>query len=136
MAMRNAMLVPYRERVISGAAGRVLEIGAGSGRNLPLYRKGVRGVFALEPSAERVEMARPRAVQAGAPVDFLMASAECIPLSDESVDTVVSTWTLCSIPDAGGRSGKSDACWRPQGDSCSSSTALRRNPVYAVGRIA
>lgn len=101
LAMRNAMLAPYRERVISGAAGRVLEIGSGSGRNLPLYREGVRGVFALEPSAELVEMARHRADQAGAPVDFLLASAERIPLPDESVDTVVSTWTLCSIPDAG-----------------------------------
>lgn len=100
LAMRHAILAPYRERVVAGAVGRVLEIGAGSGLNLPLYREGVRGVFALEPSAELVEIARRHAIQAGAPVDFLMASAERIPLSDESVDTVVSTWTLCSVPNA------------------------------------
>ncbi|WP_407973404.1 class I SAM-dependent methyltransferase (plasmid) [Burkholderia pyrrocinia] len=100
LAMRNAMLAPYRVRVVGGAAGRVLEIGSGSGLNLSLYGDGVRGVFALEPSAELLEMARRHAAQARAPVDFLMASAECIPLPDESIDTIVSTWTLCSIPDA------------------------------------
>ncbi|MBF5008718.1 class I SAM-dependent methyltransferase [Burkholderia pseudomultivorans] len=99
LAMRNAMLAPYRRRVVGGAAGRVLEIGSGSGLNLPLYSEGVRGVFALEPSTELVEMARRHVAQAGPPVDFLMASAERLPLPDESIDTVVSTWTLCSIPD-------------------------------------
>lgn len=100
LAMGQAMLVPYRERVVGGAAGRVLEVGSGSGLNLPLYREDVRGVFALEPSAELLKMASRHVMQAGAPVDFLMASAECIPLSDQSIDTAVSTWTLCSIPDA------------------------------------
>ncbi|WP_283100707.1 class I SAM-dependent methyltransferase [Burkholderia thailandensis] len=100
LAMRNALLGPYRERVIAAATGYVLEIGVGSGLNLPLYRPGVREVAALEPSAELVEMARRRAVQARPAVHFLRASAERTPLQDESVDTVVSTWTLCSIPDA------------------------------------
>lgn len=102
LAMRNAMLAPYRVRVVRGAAGRVLEIGSGSGLNLPLYGDGVRGVLALEPSVELVEMARRHTAHAGPPVDFLMASAERIALPDESIDTVVSTWTLCSIPDADG----------------------------------
>lgn len=100
LAMRNARLRPYRERVAGGATGRVLEIGAGSGLNLRLYRSGAREVFELEPDPKLIAMAKRRAESATRPVRFLEASAEHIPLEDDSVDTVVTTWTLCSIPDA------------------------------------
>ncbi len=99
LAMRNKHLVPYRERVIGAAEGRVLEIGAGSGRNLPFYGPSVKQILALEPSPKLVVMARGVPHQA-IPATFLEASAEGIPLDDRSVDTVVTTWTLCSIPDA------------------------------------
>jgi ubiquinone/menaquinone biosynthesis C-methylase UbiE len=99
LSMRNALLRPYRERVIGSAEGIVLEIGAGSGLNLPLYQAGVREVLALEPDPKLLSMAHHHAKQATRPVNFLMASAETIPLEDRSVDTVVSTWTLCTIPD-------------------------------------
>ena len=99
LAMRNKQLQPYRERVISAAEGRVLEIGIGSGRNLPFYRSPVTELLALEPSPQLTAMAR-NAPHPGAPVNFIEASAEAIPLDDRSVDTVVTTWTLCSIPDA------------------------------------
>src|SRR2546423_2399243 len=99
LAMRNAQLRPYRERVIGAAEGRVLEIGIGSGRNLPFYRAPVQKVLALEPSAKLIAMAR-HALHPGTQVSFIEASAEAIPLDDRSVDTVVTTWTLCSIPDA------------------------------------
>jgi ubiquinone/menaquinone biosynthesis C-methylase UbiE len=98
-AMRNRLLQPYRDRTVSQAEGRVLEIGAGSGVNLPLYAKAA-DVLALEPDPKLIEMARPKAKAAPRPVEFLEASAEQIPLADRSVDTVVSTWTLCSIPHA------------------------------------
>lgn len=101
MAMRNTLLAPYRERVVASAAGAVLEIGAGSGLNLSLYGPAVTSVFALEPSEALIGMAGRHAGEAPLPVDFLIASAECIPLRDESIDTVVSTWTLCTIPDVG-----------------------------------
>src|SRR5271165_3552989 len=100
IAMRQRALVPIRRRVISGAEGTVLEIGVGSGLNLPLYGPSTRAVIALEPSAELLRMARKRAEAALVPVELLEASAEAVPLETGSVDTVVMTWTLCTIPDA------------------------------------
>lgn len=99
LAMRNRQLVPYRERVIGGAEGRVLEIGAGSGRNLPFYGPSAKQILALEPSPKLVEMAR-SVRHPEIPVTFLEASAEAIPLDDRTVDTVVTTWSLCTIPQA------------------------------------
>jgi ubiquinone/menaquinone biosynthesis C-methylase UbiE len=99
LSMRNERLHPYRERVIGAAEGRVLEIGSGSGLNLPYYRPVVREVLALEPDENLLAMAR-RVPHAEIPVNFIEASAEAIPLDDGSVDTVVTTWTLCTIPRA------------------------------------
>jgi ubiquinone/menaquinone biosynthesis C-methylase UbiE len=99
LAMRNKRLVPYRERVIGSAEGRVLEIGAGSGRNLPFYGPSAKQILALEPSPKLVAMARGIPHHA-IPVTFLEASAEGIPLDDGTVDTVVTTWSLCTIPRA------------------------------------
>ena len=98
LAMRNRRLLPYRQRAIALAEGRVLEIGTGSGLNLPFYGASVREIIALEPSSQLIAMAQ-RA--AGAiPVQFVNASAEAMPIDDRSVDTVVTTWTLCTIPAA------------------------------------
>jgi ubiquinone/menaquinone biosynthesis C-methylase UbiE len=100
LAMRNKRLVPYRERVIGAAEGRVLEIGAGSGLNLPFYRPAVQDIFALEPAPPLIEMARRTSRDAKVTVRFVEASAEAIPLDHQSIDTVVTTWTLCTIPQA------------------------------------
>jgi ubiquinone/menaquinone biosynthesis C-methylase UbiE len=100
LAMRNKQLVPYRERVIGAAEGRVLEIGVGSGMNLPFYRPPVREILALEPAPRLMTMARSASRAISMPVTFLEASAEAIPLDKHSVDTIVTTWTLCSIPQA------------------------------------
>lgn len=100
LAMRNKLLVPIRQRVIGAAEGRVLEIGVGSGLNLPFYRPEVAEVLALEPAPRLVAMARSASRDARMPVRFLEASAEAIPLDRHSVDTIVTTWTLCSIPQA------------------------------------
>jgi ubiquinone/menaquinone biosynthesis C-methylase UbiE len=99
-AMRNKQLLPFRERVIGAAEGRVLEIGVGSGMNLPFYRPPVREVLALEPAPRLVAMAQSASRAARMPISFLEASAEAIPLDEHSVDTIVTTWTLCSIPQA------------------------------------
>lgn len=99
LAMRNKQLGPYRDRVTGAAEGRVLEIGVGSGPNLPRYPPAVRELLALEPDPSLIEMARTKAPVSIRPVSFLEASAEQIPLESASVDTVISTWTMCSIPD-------------------------------------
>jgi ubiquinone/menaquinone biosynthesis C-methylase UbiE len=100
LAMRQAVLLPFRERVIASAEGRVLEIGIGSGLNLPLYGPAVTGIIGLEPSPELLCMAGDRAATSRMPVELLEASAEAVPLESSSIDTVVTTWTLCAIADA------------------------------------
>lgn len=99
-AMRQKQLQPLRQRVIGQASGEVLEIGIGSGLNLPLYAEGVRSVTGVEPSRELLKMAEERKTEAGVPVELLNASAEALPMEADSFDTVVTTWTLCTIPDA------------------------------------
>jgi ubiquinone/menaquinone biosynthesis C-methylase UbiE len=99
-AMRNKHLAAYRDRVVPAAAGRVLEVGIGSGLNLPRYSSNVQQVIGLEPSPKLLGMAR-NAERRSFPVDLIEGSAEEIPLEKGSVDTVVTTWTLCTIPDAG-----------------------------------
>ena len=102
MSMRQDRLVPYRQRAIQSARGRVLEIGVGSGLNLPLYGEAVTHVVGLEPSQELLSMATHAAAGAKPPIGFVRGSAEAIPLKAASVDTVVTTWTLCTIPDVTG----------------------------------
>ncbi|PDT80161.1 class I SAM-dependent methyltransferase [Sinorhizobium sp. BJ1] len=114
LSMRNERLRPCRERVIGAAEGRVLEIGVGSGLNLPFYSPRVREIFALEPDPNLLAMAR-RAPPIDAPLYFIEASAEQIPLDDSSVDTVVTTWTLCTIPEAAEALTEMRRVLRPQG---------------------
>jgi SAM-dependent methyltransferase len=100
LAMRSSAVGAERRRWVPRAAGTVLEIGAGSGLNLRHYGPDVRRLYALDPSEELRRMARRRAVAARVPVTFLAGSAEALPLRAASVDVVVMTWTLCTVPDA------------------------------------
>jgi len=97
--MRNRVMSGYRPRTPARAAGRVLEIGVGAGLNLPFYTPAVTHLFALEPSDSLRGQAATMAAAMPFPVSLLGGGAEAIPLESASVDTVVSTWTLCSIPD-------------------------------------
>jgi ubiquinone/menaquinone biosynthesis C-methylase UbiE len=114
LSMRNDRLRPYRERVIGAAEGRVLEIGVGSGLNLPFYGPTVREVLALEPATKLLAMAR-RVPDPGMPVSFIEASAESIPLDHQSVDTVVTTWTLCTVPEAAAAIAEMRRVLKPHG---------------------
>jgi ubiquinone/menaquinone biosynthesis C-methylase UbiE len=100
LSMRKGDLTPYRERVISRAEGRVLEIGIGSGHNLQLYGKSVEELLGLEPSPQLMSMAQRESVRCRRTLTLIAGSAEAIPMEDHYVDTVVTTWTLCSIPRA------------------------------------
>jgi len=101
LSMRNRQLLPRRERVVSGAEGRVLEIGIGSGLNLPFYPPDVHEILGLDPAPRLLAMARRAAERSHRPVTLIEGSAETIPLDDNSIDTAITTWTLCTIPDAG-----------------------------------
>ena len=94
-------MASLRGECISQARGDVLEVGIGSGLNSPFYSSQVRRIYGLEPSLELQRMARARMLAAPVDVEFLSQSAEDpVPLADSSVDTVVITWTLCSIANA------------------------------------
>ena len=97
VAMRNRELVPFRQRIGQAAEGRVLEIGIGPGLNLPFYGPNVREVIGIDPLPALLRMAWARAEDARVPVELLEAVSERLPLEDTSVDTVVTTWTLCSV---------------------------------------
>jgi ubiquinone/menaquinone biosynthesis C-methylase UbiE len=97
LAMRNGLLDHYRQRTIETARGLVLEVGVGSGVNLPLYGGAVTRVVGLDPSSELLRLASRRAADAVVPVSLLRGSAERGPFADAVFDTIVMTWTLCSI---------------------------------------
>ena len=88
-----------REKVVPRARGRVLEVGIGSGLNLPYYdAKEVQQVWGLDPSRELWALARDNARGADFGLEFLEGVAEDIPLENDSVDTIVLTYTLCTLP--------------------------------------
>jgi ubiquinone/menaquinone biosynthesis C-methylase UbiE len=99
LAMRSKAARAERAKFVPLASGTVLEVGAGSGLNLPFYGPKVRALFALDPSHALWRMARRRVAHAAFPIEFLASSAERIPLGAMMVDTVVTTWTLCTIPE-------------------------------------
>ena len=89
-----------RAKVVPLAEGRVLEIGIGTGLNLPYYDPGkVERVIGLDPAKAMLDYAKRRAERVAFDVEHLALEGERIPLDDETVDTVLVTYTLCTIPD-------------------------------------
>jgi ubiquinone/menaquinone biosynthesis C-methylase UbiE len=100
LVMRNRRLAPYRARVVAGCSGTVIEIGAGSGPNLPLYDpRRVARVVALDPSPALLAMARRRHAEARVPILLVEAAAEALPFAAQAFDTALVTWALCTIGD-------------------------------------
>lgn len=102
LAMRNPAATRLRAEWIPRATGDVLEVGIGSGLNLPFYTPRVRRVYGLDPSPELQKIARSRAADLPFEVKFMPQAVERqIPLPTGTIDTVVLTWTLCSVDDPG-----------------------------------
>jgi len=88
-----------RQRVASGLEGDVLEIGFGSGRNVPYYPEAVMRVQAVDPAITGRKLASKRVGASPIPVEYVGLDGQDLPLEDASVDHVLTTWTLCTIPD-------------------------------------
>ena len=95
--MKSPDMTDIRRRWVPEATGDVIEIGVGSGLNLPFYQSGAR-VFAVDPSEELQVLAREVAERSGIIVDFCAESGESIPADDNQFDPAVITWTMCTIP--------------------------------------
>jgi ubiquinone/menaquinone biosynthesis C-methylase UbiE len=89
----------FRSRATAGLEGEVLEIGFGSGTNVPYYPATVARVRAVDPAMVGQKLAAKRLAKCSVPVEFIGLTGESIPLEDRSVDHVLSTWTMCTIPD-------------------------------------
>lgn len=92
-------LRPLRQRVCGGLTGRVLEVGFGSGLNVPYYPAGVDSVAAVEPSDVGWRLAGKRLARATVPVERSGLDGQALPFEDASFDSALTTWTLCTIRD-------------------------------------
>jgi ubiquinone/menaquinone biosynthesis C-methylase UbiE len=115
LSMRQDRFLVYRRRAISAARGRVLEIGVGSGLNLPLYTDRVELVVGVDTSPRLLSMAHQVHRRGGPSITLIQGSAEALPLKDGCMDTVVTTWTLCTIPDVRAALGEMRRVLRPSG---------------------
>ncbi|MEO9326920.1 class I SAM-dependent methyltransferase [Gordonia aurantiaca] len=92
-------LTPLRRRACAPLAGRVLEVGFGSGLNVEVYPATLTSVAAVEPSDVGWRMAADRVAASPVPIERSGLDGECLPFDDASFDTALSTFTLCTIPD-------------------------------------
>ncbi len=99
LVMRNRADAEERAKLLPLATGVVVEVGIGSALNLPCYGPAVEALYGVDPSVALWRIGRRRVAAARFPVQFVAGSAERIPLPAALADTVVSTWTLCTIPD-------------------------------------
>jgi len=99
VAMGNKPATAERKKALAGVTGTVLEVGFGCGHNLPFYPPGVRRLVAIDPCRQGAKLARKRITQAPFPIEYIPIGAEEIAAPAHSFDCVVSTFTLCTIPD-------------------------------------
>jgi ubiquinone/menaquinone biosynthesis C-methylase UbiE len=108
-------LEQIRAEAVSGASGRVVEIGFGSGLNLSHYPRAVQSLVAVEPNDGMHARARPRIAASRFPVEVIQGTAEHLPLADAGFDTAVSTLTLCTVADPARVLSELRRVLRPQG---------------------
>lgn len=137
LAMDNKDMARQRRRILPAAHGRVLEVGVGSGLNLPFYGDGVTSVTGLDPSQPLLSMARERQGDAPFEIELVEDSAEAMPFDDNGFDCAVMTWTLCSIPDARAALAEIRRVLKPGGELIFIEHGLAPEPGVAAwqGRI-
>ncbi|HEY5318380.1 MAG TPA: class I SAM-dependent methyltransferase [Solirubrobacteraceae bacterium] len=99
LAMGRDELVPIRARVAASLAGDVLEVGFGSGLNVPHYPAAVTQVLAVDPATIGRKLAGKRVAASGVPVEYIDLDGQDLSLETSTIDHVLTTWTLCTIPD-------------------------------------
>ncbi|WNM60992.1 class I SAM-dependent methyltransferase [Candidatus Nitrospira neomarina] len=97
-SMGQAGFVPFRQALVAKASGMVLEIGFGSGANFSYYSSQIHSLTAIDPNPGMIPLARSLQAEAVIPVHLALALAEALPFPSACFDTVVSTMTLCSVP--------------------------------------
>ncbi len=97
-AMSGSTLESYRQNLLENVSGEILEIGFGTGLNLPHYPENVDKITTIDPNPGMKRLARSRIAQSQITVDYKVLNGESLPMPDASFDSVVCTWTLCSIP--------------------------------------
>ncbi len=100
LTLRGGEFTGPRTRAAAGLDGEVLEIGFGSGLNVPYYPPGLKRVLAVDPAAAGRKLAARRSAASPVRIEYIGRDAQALPVADASVDHVLSTWTLCTIPDA------------------------------------
>lgn len=115
VALRGKELDELRGEVCAGLSGEVLEIGFGSGRNVPHYPTSVTRVRAVDPATLGRRLAAKRLAASAVPVEFVGLDGAELPIDDASVDHVLTTWTLCTIPDVEGALAEMRRVLRPGG---------------------
>jgi ubiquinone/menaquinone biosynthesis C-methylase UbiE len=113
--MNDPRMAKLRKELLADVDGEVLEIGFGTGLNLPHYPKDVRRITTVDPNPGMNRIAQRRIAGSGIEVDQRALSGEALPFEDETFDCVVSTWTLCSIPEVGRALGEVYRVLKPGG---------------------
>jgi ubiquinone/menaquinone biosynthesis C-methylase UbiE len=106
---------PLRERTCAGLEGDVVEIGFGSGLNIPFYPAGVSRVSAVEPADIGWRLAEKRLAATQVPIERSGLDGQSLPFPDDSFDSALSTWTMCTIPDIGAALGELRRVLKPGG---------------------
>lgn len=127
----NKKIGRLRRRALAGLSGIVVEVGFGSGANVPYYPAAVERVFAVDPALVGRKLAEKRLAASSVPVEFVGLDGAAIPLDDASVDNALSTWTLCTIPDVDVALQEVRRVLRPDGHFVFLEHGLSDNPKVA-----
>ena len=131
LLLGNKEMGKLRRRALEGVSGSVVEIGFGSGTNLPYYPDNVTRVYAVDPAVVGRKLAAKRVAASPITVDYVGLDGASIPLDDASVDTAVSTWTLCTVPDVDGALHELRRVVRPGGTLVFLEHGLADEPTVA-----